>query len=1115
MRCRPKASYVSFALLILAVQRAQTQQCRLCENGTYCFLETQFICPDNSRSQPGSGNITDCVCIPGFYATQSHACRPCEPGFFCPGDERQVACPAHSLSDIFAVSATDCFCVAGFSGTSDACAACQPGSAKAVNGSAACVLCASGKYQDAPAERACTTCPTHTSTTGVTGSDAETACVSDPGYFSDPANGMLTPCAAGTFQPLANQTACTDCLRGNVENRFYTLNNASTSEEACLLCPDYSEVVGAASGIGIHSCECSAGFTGPNGGVCLPCAPGLVKAGVGSQTCEGCMSNQYANPSNTVCETCTGNSTIPNATVPTPAPNPYATLEALAATRSKVFGWRLVRYLPTQLSTWHKATDYLAGTDIYGGGGMDEGWSVAFGEFDQFFISDGSATDWTYFTKGQVAVVPCWPCTVQTISTSSSPNNPTQLTWYAQNSGGIVGWFISAQNWDSKIVYVERDKNWVQSGRGGLVFVRNSQIANNDPSLPPPPPPGPDDRSACACDAGFALNPVAPFDCQECAAGERAVITGGLPVCEACPAGEYNNLRRQTACASCPANEYQPATGQLACLACPARSVSMEGAVLRSQCACLPGYTREIDECQMCLPGSFKNATDNSACLSCAAGQTSANASTSAAQCQDCAPQFLASSEQGLECQACPANAVAALGGIGPSSCECAPGFTGLPPNCEPCASGTFKPLAGGHTCTRCALGYAGVNISSVVRTSEATCVACAADFYEEVETCQPCPSNGVSVEGSDSIHMCTCVAGYTPGPGGVQIEGCVACQAGLFKPSQGNVACTLCGNNSFSTELAAINASTCQACPNNTAQTDDARNDIDTCVCLAGYEASTSGVACAACQDGSFKVLAGSVLCDQCVADTYQPYSSALHLADTCVSCPANSKSPSGAVTEETCVCLGQFHRNGSTCELCQNDHYCPDQDTVTVCPAHMTAPLGSVALGNCTCVPGYFRVNDTCRMCAANTYCADGVVQSACQINSTTHGQLGRVNRSACGCDRGFHETCPCLPPVSLSLFRGKGIEPQVTLWDEAGIYTWLVAAFNQDCTDACSATGLVCTNALHQNVFEAMNKAIMPVVMIEIAAMMQENLKCNAIYWSYDNRAPVLHVTQYGTD
>jgi len=153
---------------------ADAQQCRLCENGTYCFLETLFVCPLNSRSLPGSDNITNCVYIPGYYARDSIVCQPCEPGSFCPGNESLQPCPRNSSSNVFAAGAIDCFCVPGFSGANDACATCLQGSAQACNGSAACELCAVGQFQDEfpqasvacvrrtrapPAAPAPTTCP--------------------------------------------------------------------------------------------------------------------------------------------------------------------------------------------------------------------------------------------------------------------------------------------------------------------------------------------------------------------------------------------------------------------------------------------------------------------------------------------------------------------------------------------------------------------------------------------------------------------------------------------------------------------------------------------------------------------------------------------------------------------------------------------------------------------------------------------------------------------------------------------------------------------------------------------------------------------------------------------
>ena len=519
------------------------------------------------------------------------------------------------------------------------------------------------------------------------------------------------------------------------------------------------------SGHGISSCACSAGFTGSNGGSCAACVPGLVKAGVGSEACVACAENEYANPSNTICVACTGNSTSLAASDNRSACacdagfalNPIApfdcqecaagqravvleriiassqyvaadaVFESWAAQKSGVPGWRFVRFLPPGATTHHQATDYLQGTDVYGRGAVTPAtaatqgsWSVNFGRFDQLLLANGDRSEWVYFNRNVLRTSHCSPCSFAWIKssrpTSINPGN------YHITSGDVV--HIAAGTWEDGIVYLDRSSilkiingaHNHMSPNGGYVFVRDSA-------------------------------PLPPVETAE-----------GGPVCEVCPAGEYNNLRRQTACMPCPADEYQPATGQLACLARPLSSVSLVGAVQRSECACLPGFAREIDECRQCLPGSYKNSTENTACLPCAAGQTSANASTSAAQCQDCAPQFLATTTGGLQCQACPSNAVAPLGGVGLGACQCAPGFTGPAGNCMPCASGTFKPLAGGHNCTRCAPGLAGVNSSVTVLTSAASCVACAADSYEDAFVCRACPTYSVSLQGSDSVHLCTCV---------------------------------------------------------------------------------------------------------------------------------------------------------------------------------------------------------------------------------------------------------------------------------------------------------------------------------------------------------------------
>ena len=238
-----------------------------------------------------------------------------------------------------------------------------------------------------------------------------------------------------------------------------------------------------------------------------------------------------------------------------------------------------------------------------------------------------------------------------------------------------------------------------------------------------------------------------------------------------------------------------------------------------------------MPSCQACFPGFYKNNPEKTACTACAVGQISPNTSMSQEACVDCAPQYCSVSTSGSMCAACPTNAEAPVGGVVLAACACAPGYTGPSNACKPCASGTYKDTVGCHNCTRYEPGFAGVNASGLVLTST-PCMACAADTYEYLETCTTCPSAAVSNTGSDSVHLCACVAGYTPSVGGIASGGYVLCAAGLFKPASGNIVYTLCANNTFSADLAATNASMCQACPANTAQMGSVRDDVSTCVC-------------------------------------------------------------------------------------------------------------------------------------------------------------------------------------------------------------------------------------------------------------------------------------------
>ena len=74
-------------------------------------------------------------------------------------------------------------------------------------------------------------------------------------------------------------------------------------------------------------------------------------------------------------------------------------------------GWSLVRHAPDDGTTWHPATDQLAGTHIYGNpksGSFNHGgyWSVNFEEavpnYDEILMATGDCSSWIVMKKEEL-----------------------------------------------------------------------------------------------------------------------------------------------------------------------------------------------------------------------------------------------------------------------------------------------------------------------------------------------------------------------------------------------------------------------------------------------------------------------------------------------------------------------------------------------------------------------------------------------------------------------------------------------------------------------------------------------------------------------------------------
>jgi hypothetical protein len=152
----------------------------------------------------------------------------------------------------------------------------------------------------------------------------------------------------------------------------------------------------------------------------------------------------------------------------------------------------------------------------------------------------------------------------------------------------------------------------------------------------------------------------------------------------------------------------------------------------------------------------------------------------------------------------------------------------------------------------------------------------------------------------------------------------------------------------------------------------------IANCSCIAGYT-GPDGEECDACRAGTYKVNNGSAVCDLCAIDLYSTTVAAA-TPDTCLGCPAHTRSDISSSVITNCSCIagytGYLGNDGGPCAPCAPGTYkvgngtgvcipCPtgtfldtaaglSPDSCIMCPADTyQAKLGADALGDCLACP------------------------------------------------------------------------------------------------------------------------------------------------------------------
>ena len=337
---------------------------------------------------------------------------------------------------------------------------------------------------------------------------------------------------------------------------------------------------------------------------------------------------------------------------------------------------------------------------------------------------------------------------------------------------------------------------------------------------------------------------------------------------------------------------------------------------LNTQCSVIAGVG-----CVACAAGKYKPSDGGAPCIDCMAGKYRV---------------FPAATSE-LNCVPCPANTFSFSGSTLQTNCTCNAGYSGASDGvaCVACAAGSYKTAVGVGTCTNCAPNEYSTTVAQVT------------------STCTSCPSFAQAPAGSDEAVDCRCNVGYTGANGQV----CLGCVQGSYKPTVGPSTCTLCGNNTFSSVVAATSSAVCTACQGNSTSLMGSTRQSD-CHCLMGYLTNNLGAvnaSCQMCSAGSYNSQLDATTCSKCGAG-YKSSTPGAVSAEQCTACTANTFSAAGA----------------AQCEIC---------------PINTFAPGLSDELGDCKCNAGYY----------SQVTGQDGLPCSACQAGKHK-AQTGPVPCTDC---------------------------------------------------------------------------------------------------------------------
>ena len=621
-------------------------------------------------------------------------------------------------------------------------------------------------------------------------------------------------------------------------------------------------------------------------------------------------------------------------------------------------------------------------------------------------------------------------------------------------------------------------------------------------------------------------------DCLKCPAHSTSPAGSTSRSACLCKAG-YFRVSANDECNDCPSGKYQPNAGQTVCQLCPTGfTTEVVAATSSEDCLCPPGTGQEIDAvqgavCRTCSLGTYKAVAGASECKRCPVTKTTLQTGSDSPFDCVCLPAF--EPDIAGNCYPCKEGHYKALAGDSPctpcvngvissdgTACICDRGYSGTNiESCTACPAGTFKAFTGPGFCTECLPGqYSPSDASS-------SCIDCAPGFFSpgNVASCTQCPLNTTTGSSDRSMSDCVCIAGY----GGIGPWNCRACTPGKYKDTIGNIPCTPCPNDGLLGPVASTTVINCMCGPGYSREEDgtcqpcqagrwkESTGDVactlcplnswspegnvnkSSCYCLPGFFTAFPGV-CVECPTGFYNEENGADVCKRCplfswsmlgsdeitdclcyqgyyfsageclkcLPGTFNPFNGSTF----CQDCPEGSTSLPASTRLAKCFCpVGKTGGDGAVCTDCDFGSYKDINGSVLCSPCPLglsTLSRGSTSISDCVCAVGYQLVNDSCAECPFGTY-RDSLSQPACVdcpsgfVTSTKGssaliqcvcpaGQAGRNGVSCSPCAEGTYKQSFSRAPVE-RYTPSLSFQPSTTLEAPPETVRTVAASFYAD--------------------------------------------------------------------